>query len=156
MGLMTYVGWGALAGAAGTTALDAASYLDMAGRGRPASSTPQNTVEALAAKAGLEVPGEGDTRTNRLSGIGALLGIATGVGVGAAFGVLRYAGLRLPGPLAAVAAGAAAMAASDGSMTVLGVTDPRQWDKVSWLSDALPHLAYGAVTAATLDALDRD
>jgi hypothetical protein len=24
----------------------------------------------------------------------------------------------------------------------------------SWLSDALPHLAYGAVTVATLDALD--
>lgn len=52
-------------------------------------------------------------------------------------------------------AGAAAMAASDGSMTALGVTDPRQWDANSWLSDALPHLAYGAVTIATLHALDR-
>ena len=77
------------------------------------------------------------------------MGTATGVGIGAAFGVLRYAGLRLPGPLEVIAAGAAAMAASDGSMTALGVTDPRQWDTTSWLSDALPHLAYGAVTVAT-------
>jgi hypothetical protein len=69
---------------------------------------------------------------------------------------LRYAGLRMPGPVAVVAAGAAAMAASDGSMAVLGVTDPREWDAASWLSDALPHLAYGAVTVATLHALDRD
>lgn len=156
MGLMRYAGWGALAGAAGTTALNAATYLDMAGRGRPASSTPENTVEVLAGKVGVDVPGDEDTRQNRLSGLGAVMGTATGVGIGAAFGVLRYAGLRLPAPLAVIAAGAAAMAASDGSMTALGVTDPRQWDTTSWLSDALPHLAYGAVTVATLNGLDRD
>jgi hypothetical protein len=156
MGLMRYVGWGALAGAAGTTALNAATYLDMAGRGRPASSTPEDTVELLAGKVGVKVPGDEDSRRNRLSGLGAVLGTATGVGIGAAFGALRYAGLRLPGPVAAVAAGAAAMAASDGSMTALGVTDPRRWDRTSWLADVLPHLAYGAVTVATLHGLDRD
>lgn len=156
MGIMTHVGWGALAGAAGTTALNAATYLDMAGRGRPPSSTPENTVEVLAGKVGVQVPGGADTRPNRLSGLAALLGTATGVGVGALFGALRYAGLRLPGPVAAVAAGAAAMGASDGSMTALGVTDPREWGASGWLSDVLPHLAYGAVTVATLHALDRD
>jgi hypothetical protein len=156
MGLMTYVRWGALAGAAGTTALNAATYLDMAGRGRPASSTPEDAVEVLAGKVGVDVPGDEDSRRNRLSGLGAVLGTAMGVGVGAVLGALRYAGLRLPGPVATVVAGAVAMAASNGPMTAVGVTDPRQWDRTSWLSDALPHLAYGAVTVATLHGLDRD
>jgi hypothetical protein len=156
MGIMAHVGWGGLAGAAGTTALNAATYLDMAARGRPASSTPEDTVEVLAGKVGVTVPGGEDTRPNRLSGLGALLGTATGVGIGAVFGALRYAGLRLPGPVAAVAAGGVAMVASNGSMTALGVTDPREWHAIGWLSDALPHLAYGAVTVATLHALDRD
>jgi hypothetical protein len=40
-------------------------------------------------------------------------------------------------------------------MTVLKVTDPRTWSAADWLSDAFPHLVYGAVTYATLDALDR-
>jgi hypothetical protein len=102
----------------------------------------------LAGAVGVHVPGDEDTWPNRLSGLGALLGIVTGVGVGALIGTLRYAGVRLPAPLAAVAAGAAAMGASDGSTTTLGVTDPRQWDADSWLSDTLSRLAYGAVTIA--------
>lgn len=154
MGILRYAGWGALAGAAGTTALNAATYLDMSVRGRPTSSTPEDTVEALAGTAGVDVPGDEETKQNRLSGLGPLLGIVTGVGVGALIGTLRYAGVRLPAPLAAVAAGAAAMGAADGSMTALGVTDPRRWTADSWLSDALPHFAYGAVTIATLHALD--
>jgi hypothetical protein len=40
-------------------------------------------------------------------------------------------------------------------MTVLGVTDPRAWSLVDWISDVVPHLAYGAVVKATLDAFDR-
>jgi hypothetical protein len=155
MEMLKYAGWGALAGAAGTTALNAVTYLDMAARGRPSSSTPEDTVEALAGTIGAEIAGDEETRQNRLSGLGPLLGIVTGVGVGTLLGTLRYAGLRLPAPLAALAAGAAAMGASNGAMTTFGVTDPRQWDANSWLSDALPHLAYGAVTIATLHALDR-
>jgi len=46
------------------------------------------------------------------------------------------------------------MAATDGSMTALGVTDPRSWAAKDWMADAIPHLAYGAVTAAVLDTLD--
>ena len=44
------LGWvlrGAAAGAAGTTALNAVTYLDMTVRGRGTSSTPEQTVEAL-------------------------------------------------------------------------------------------------------------
>ena len=36
---------GAAAGAAGTTALNVVTYLDMAIRGRPASDTPERSVE---------------------------------------------------------------------------------------------------------------
>ena len=42
------------------------------------------------------------------------------------------------------------MAATDLGMWQLGVTDPRTWDSRSWLSDALPHLAFGAVTWSVL------
>jgi hypothetical protein len=141
---------GAAAGAAGTTALNAVTYLDMAVRGRPTSDTPERTVERLADELGVEIPGDPDTRSNRVAGLGPLTGIAAGVGVGIAGGLLAGR-VRLPLPLAAVVLGAAAMAASDGSMAALGVTDPRTWPASSWLADLVPHLAYGAVTAAVLE-----
>ena len=40
-------------------------------------------------------------------------------------------------------------------MTVLGVTDPRTWSAVDWISDVVPHLAYGAVVTTTMDAFER-
>ena len=39
---------GAAAGAAGTTALNTMTYLDMVWRARPASSTPETTVKKMA------------------------------------------------------------------------------------------------------------
>lgn len=146
---------GAAAGAAGTTALDAVTYLDMAQRGRAASSTPQRTVEAIAQRLRFEVPGGGDTRENRLTGLGALSGIGTGVAVGAVFGALRSVGFRPHPVLGSVVVGLAAMAASDVPIARLRVSDPRTWSAGSWLSDLVPHLAYGAVTIAVLTALDR-
>jgi hypothetical protein len=151
-------GWalrGAAAGAAGTTALNAVTYLDMAGRGRGTSSTPERTVEALARKAHLSIPGEGETRENRLQGLGPLTGIAAGVGVGVLAGLGRAAGFRPPVWLGGVAAGLAAMIGSNGPMTVLGITDPRTWSTTDWISDVVPHLAYGFATHSTLAALDR-
>nr|MDQ3307779.1 hypothetical protein [Actinomycetota bacterium] len=56
---------GAAAGAAGTTALNAVTYADMVWRARPASSTPEDTVERLSDAVGVEVPGDGDDRANR-------------------------------------------------------------------------------------------
>lgn len=38
-------------------------------------------------------------------------------------------------------------------MRVLGVTDPRTWPASPWVADIVPHLAYGAATAAVLDRL---
>jgi len=151
--LLRSLATGAAAGAAGTTALNAVTYLDMAVRGRPTSSTPEDTVEAAAAAMGVAIPGDDDTRQNRLAGLGPLTGIATGVGVGA-LGALLLHGRRAPFVIAAPLLGAGAMLASNGGMTAFGVTDPRTWAAADWVADIVPHLAYGAVTAAVLSAVD--
>jgi hypothetical protein len=143
---------GGAAGAAGTTALNAVTYLDMAVRGRPASSTPEETVEKVAHAMHTEVPGDAETRSNRLSGLGPLTGIATGVGVGALAGLLARS-TRLPTSVLAGVVGGAAMVGSSGPMTALGITDPRTWSVSSWVSDVVPHLAYGLVTAAVARGL---
>ncbi|MER7008840.1 hypothetical protein ABT297_38155 [Dactylosporangium sp. NPDC000555] len=146
---------GAAAGAAGTTALNAVGYADMAWRGRPASSAPDRVVERIAERIDQSVPGEGETRGNRVSGLSGLSGTLTGVGIGAAAGLLRACGVHIPPAAGAAVFGAAAMAATDGSMAALRVSDPRTWSAKDWVSDAVPHLAYGAVTATVLDALTR-
>src|SRR4051794_41635598 len=85
---------GAAAGAAGTTALNAVTYLDMAVRGRPASSTPSDTIERIADRAHVGIPGSGQQRANRVEGLAPLTGLATGVGLGAVIGLVRAAGWR--------------------------------------------------------------
>jgi hypothetical protein len=139
---------GAAAGAAGTAALNAVTYADMALRGRPASDTPERVVEQAEDELGRPLPGSDEERANRRSGVGALLGIATGVGVGATYGLLRGVGLRVPTWLGAVLLGATAMTVSNGPMTAMGITNPRTWSRADWLSDVIPHVAYGAVAAA--------
>ncbi len=146
---------GAAAGAAGTTALHAATYLDMAVRARPASSTPELTVEKLAAARHIDIPGEGAEREHRLTGIGALSGIATGVGVGVAYGLLDILHLRPRGLGGVLLAGGGAMVLSNTTMARYDVTDPLTWSKEDWLSDLLPHVAYGLVLASTYSAATR-
>lgn len=141
---------GALAGAAGTTALNAVTYLDMAVRGRPSSSTPEDTVQKLAEITGIEVPGEGEKKENRITGLAPLMGIATGVAVGALAGLARANGWRPPEALDALAIGAVALVGANGPMAALGISDPRTWSASEWASDAVPHAAYGWVTAAVL------
>jgi hypothetical protein len=83
-------GWalrGAAAGAAATTALNAVTYLDMVVRGRGTSSTPEDTVEKLAGKAHVDIPGDEEKRQNRLQGLGPLTGLVAGVGVGVLAGL---------------------------------------------------------------------
>ncbi|MEU9021273.1 hypothetical protein [Actinomadura sp. NPDC048394] len=145
---------GAAAGAAGTTALNGVTYLDMAVRGRPGSDTPEETVRALSDKTGIPVPGEGEQHDNRISGLGPLTGLAAGVGTGVLLGIVSGAGWRPGRAVTAVLATAGAMVGSSGPMTALGVTDPRTWPVSSWISDLVPHAAYGAVTAAVLYGLD--
>jgi hypothetical protein len=145
--MLTSMMRGAAAGAAGTTALNAVTYLDMLVRGRPASSTPEQTVRKLADLTGLRIPGTDEQRQHRVSAAGALMGLLTGVGTGAVLGAVHMLG-RGPLLVSAVATGVVAMAGSNGPMAALGVSDPRGWGVGDWVSDALPHLAYGLVTAA--------
>ncbi len=140
---------GLAAGAVGTVALNVATYLDMATRGRASSGLPARAAQRLADEVAVSL-GEGEERENRASGLGALLGYLTGLGVGAAYGGLRGR-VHVPARLAAVGLGVAAMTASDLPMTALGLTDPRAWGPTGWLSDAVPHLAYGAATAAAYE-----
>jgi hypothetical protein len=154
MGLLTTALRGAAAGAAGTTALNAITYLDMAVRGRPSSSTPEQTVEAGARLVGARVPGEGDARQARLTGLGALTGLAAGFGAGVGLAALRSAGWRHSAVTGGLVASVLAMLAANGPMAALGVTDPRTWGAEAWAADVVPHVGYGLVTAAVLDALE--
>src|SRR3954451_11218463 len=116
------LGWalrGAAAGAAGTTALNAVTYLDMVVRGRGTSSTPEDTVEKLAEKAHLEIPGDKEKRQNRIQGLGPMTGLVAGVGMGVVAGVARVAGLRAQPLVGALLTGVGAMVAANGPMTVL-------------------------------------
>jgi hypothetical protein len=145
---------GAAAGAAGTTALNATTYLDMVVRGRPPSTTPERTVDRMAGVAHAGIPGDEQQRGNRRTGLGALTGIFTGAAVGAGYAAL--AGRRTaPTWLGAVLVGGLAMLAADVPLVLLRVSDPRTWSRADWASDVLPHLAYGAVTAATYANLER-
>ncbi len=147
--MLTSLVRGAAAGAAGTTALNGVTSLDMLLRARPASSTPEATVEKSAELAGVSIPGAGEDRDNRVSALGALTGIATGVGVGLVYGALT-ARRRPPVLVGALVTTVAALAGSNGPMTALGITDPRTWGTTDWVSDVVPHVAYGMVTALTL------
>ena len=129
----------------------------MAIRGRPSSSVPAKMAGALAAKAGLPLStgGEGsddEKVQNRQSGLGALFGYMTGLGVGTAYGLLRPYRGDVPTPVAGVGVGLAAMAASDIPIVALGVSDPATWGVSGWAADVVPHLAYGLVTAIPYDA----
>jgi hypothetical protein len=144
---------GVVAGAAGTTALNAITYLDMVLRGRPASETPEQSVARLAELGGVPVPEEG--RENRLSGAGALLGSLTGMVVGAAYGAARATGWRPSAPIAGSAVTVGAIAAAVTPMAAIGVSNPRDWSLSDWASDVIPHIAYGWVTTTTYAAMNR-
>lgn len=146
------------AGAAGTTVLNAVTYLDMAARGRPASRTPEQTVRRIEDTVHVPLDRDGpDTERagNRRAGLGALLGIASGVAAGALYGLLRPRLPRAPLALMALVAGVGANAGTVAPMTALGVTDPRAWPGGSWVMDIVPHVSYGLATAAVYDAISR-
>lgn len=65
--------------------------------GRPAGTTPERTIAALAKLGHLTVPGSGDAPANRLSGLGALTGNTAGIGMAVVLG-LAYALGWWPGP----------------------------------------------------------
>lgn len=158
---------GVAAGAAGTAALNIATYVDMTVRGRASSGVPTQVAGKLTDAVGLDLQSKQDgskpvsdnekaRASHRLSGIGALMGYVTGLGVGAVYGSLRPQLSSISAPLAGMALGAAAMAGSDVPATVTGATDPRSWGASGWLSDIVPHVIYGVVTVAAYESFAGD
>lgn len=147
---------GAAAGLLGAAALNLVTYGDMAVRGRPASDLPTQVASGLADKAHIDLRWEGepnDKKENREEAVGALLGLVSGVAIGAAYGPLRE---RLPDkavPLAGFGLGLVAMAAGNGPQVALGLTDPKKWGKEGWIADVVPHMVYGFATAGALEAM---
>lgn len=153
--------YGALAGAAGTTALDVVSYTDMAIRGRPSSPLPNKVVKELARRANLEPynrPDEllSDRDKNREAGFGALLGYVDGLGTGAMYGAIRPAMRGMSWFWGGLALALATGMLSEGSATALKQTDPRKWSVSDWIDDIVPRCVYGWVTAITFDVLAKD
>ncbi|WP_031031555.1 hypothetical protein [Streptomyces sp. NRRL WC-3725] len=142
---------GLLAGAAGTVALNVVSYGDMLLRGRGSSNMPATVAGKLAGGVGVRL-GEGEDEAHREEALGALLGYVTGLGVGAAYGLVRRDG-HLPVWAAGPLLGAAAMAGSDVPATAMKVTDPTTWSLSSWVSDVIPHMAYGFTAASVYRVL---
>lgn len=147
---------GLIAGAAGTVTLNVLTYLDMAVRARPASSLPAETVQQAADVAGADLApdGDDDTEQNRSQGLGALLGYASGLGIGALYGAVRDRRDGMSVPVGALGLTLAAMAGANVPSVAMGVTDPREWGAQGWIGDIVPHLAYGIVTAAVYDAIE--
>ncbi|MDP8974027.1 MAG: hypothetical protein M3N45_12875 [Actinomycetota bacterium] len=150
---------GAAAGAVGTVALNATTYVDMALRGRAASSVPSEIAGKLTEKAGIDLSAEdegpeGETAQNRKSGLGALSGYVVGLGVGTAYGVVRPHLGEVPIPLAGLGLALVAMAGADVPAAVLGVTAPTTWPVSTWVMDLGFHLPYGLVTAVAYEAFN--
>jgi hypothetical protein len=149
---------GLLAGAAGTIALDIATYADMALRGRSPSDAPSKMVSTFANMFHVPLLSQGVgaqdlTAQNRASGLGALLGYINGLGTGVVYSLLRSQRDELPLPFAGTLVGLAAMAASDVPLVMLKVSDPKTWGASGWLADFIFHLIYGFVTAITYETL---
>ncbi|GAA4940150.1 hypothetical protein HD597_009007 [Nonomuraea thailandensis] len=141
-----------IAGAAGTSALNIATYLDMAIRARGASSTPQQAVAKLTDLTDVSL-GDGEQAENRKEALGSLLGYATGAGAALCYGLLTPSGRSLPWPVGVSALTALAMTGSNAPLTALGTTNPREWPASAWISDAVPHLAYGITAYVAYELL---
>jgi hypothetical protein len=147
---------GAIAGAVGTLALDVVSYGDMLARGRAASDLPAQAAAKVAETVGVDLGPADDPRTpNRRAAFGAILGYSTGVAVGAVLGGAWRFRRQTSTTRRGLTAAALAMAAANGPMVAQGLTDPRTWGVAGWVSDVVPHVAYGLATAVTYRAVTR-
>jgi hypothetical protein len=141
-----------VAGAVGTVVIEAVSYGDMLLRGRAPSELPGDAARWLAAKLGVDLGSQAsDAAHNRAEALGALLSYASGVTIGAFYGLLARS--RRGGLLGGLALGAAAILPANLPMVAMDLTDLRTWGLAGWISDIVPHLVYGLVTTATYRAI---
>ena len=145
------LGAGVVAGAVGALVIEGVSWLDILVRGRPPSELPDQAARNLAGRLGVDLDPDTEAGRNRTGALAALLGYGAGVAIGAAYGVVARD--RRGGPLAGLALAAGAMVPGNLPLVAMGLTDPRTWGVAGWLSDIVPHLAYGLATAATYRAI---
>jgi len=145
---------GLIAGAAGTLALNAATYLDMSVRARSASTVPTRSAARLAERAGIDL-GEDVAAERRAEGLGALLGYAVGLGFGAAYGALSAGTRGLPTWSAGMLLAAATMTAELPATRLSASTGPGAWGVNGWLTGIVPHVAYGMTAAAVYARIER-
>ena len=109
-------------------------------------------MEKLVESSPFDLPGDADTRRNRIAGLAPLLGSVAGTAGGVAAGLARNSlSVRRFGPTAGISL-AVGMLVGNAPMTLLGITDPRDWSAADWAADVVPHLAYATVQrTATLD-----
>jgi hypothetical protein len=143
---------GAMAGALGTVALNGVTYLDIAVRGRAPSDLPDQVIGRSARDTGLSL-GDEPRASHRRTGLGALFGYATGIGLGATYGLVRSRLGRVSIPMAGTALGAVAMVGANAPAVRMGFTSPRRWGTSGWLADLVPHAAFGLATAAAYERL---
>jgi hypothetical protein len=157
VGMVRTILAGVIGGAVGELALNIVSYGDMFVRARPASDMPGKVAQRFADGLGIQFAQAGERPEKaeaRREASGAILGYGMAMLVAVAFSVLRRLGLRLPVPIAGLAMAGTAMAISDSTATVLGVADPTEWGVAGWLSDIVPHAAYGIAAAATIELIE--
>ena len=141
---------GLAAGCVGLVALEMVSYVDQYLRARPPSESPARLGEAVGDELGLDL-GTGQRRANRAGAVGPLAGYWDGLLLGVAWSMLAPRDANALTGTGLLTAGA--MVGSNGPLVAFGITDPRRWSREDWLSDLLPHLAYGIATTTTIAAL---
>ncbi len=143
---------GAVAGAVGAVIIEVVSYGDILLRGRPPSELPAEAARSIADRLGVSLgDSESEPAQHRAGALGALMGHGGGVLIGALYGFAARG--NHGGPLRGLALGAAAMVPTNVLMVAMGLTDPRTWGLDGWLSDIVPHVAYGFATAGVYRAI---
>ncbi|MFE2477885.1 hypothetical protein [Streptomyces sp. NPDC059389] len=145
---------GAVAGLAGTTALNMAGYVDVVLRGRPISDTPEITVRTLAARLRIRIPGDDRIRENRVAGLGPLIGYAVGTGMGVALSLSQAAGWLPTKTSRYAAASLFALTVTNMPIFLLGISDPRTWTASDWVSDIIPHGLFAVVAVQVIEKLE--
>ena len=148
MNLVRNLLYGAASGAAGTAALNALTYVDIAVRDREPSDLPARMAGVLAKKAGIDLQSK-----NRREAFGALLGYADGFFAGALLGLVRPASRGVSPAAVAIGLTALTMLLSEGTATRFGQTNPAQWSAADWASDIAFRMVYGLVACAVFDSI---
>lgn len=145
-GGLAAIGYGLLAGAAGSVAMSVSTNAEMWARGRPPSRAPAHALERLLGRRAVRRIGEVRLVT--------AAHVATGLGLGGVRGLLTGAGVG--DPAARPAFLALTLTPDVAAMPALGAAPaPWRWRAADWGVTLLHHGVYAAATEAAFAALRR-